>query len=69
MVGCVIVTGVFNNTTSLGNAYGLSVIFVTMVTTLLVTLVALQVWCLHPFFIVLPIFATFSEQSVHALPC
>ena len=26
MVGCIIVTGVFNNTTALGNAYGLSVV-------------------------------------------
>lgn len=59
MIGCVIMVGVFNNTTSLGNAYGLCVILVTMVTTCLTGLVAIIVWRFHPFLVVLPIFITF----------
>jgi KUP system potassium uptake protein len=59
MIGCVIVVGVFNNTTSLGNAYGLCVILVTMVTTCLVSLVAIIVWRFNTFFVVLPIFLIF----------
>jgi len=47
MIGTVIVTGVYNNTTSLGNAYGVCVILVTFITTSLIALVALIVWRLH----------------------
>lgn len=48
MIGTVTVTAVYNNTTSLGQAYGFCVIFVTFVTTNLVALVAVIVWRLHP---------------------
>ncbi|MCJ1319236.1 hypothetical protein MMC15_004571 [Xylographa vitiligo] len=51
MVGTVIVTAVYNNTTSLGNAYGVCVILVTFITTCMVTLVALLVWRLNPFLV------------------
>ncbi|CAG8951915.1 hypothetical protein HYFRA_00005719 [Hymenoscyphus fraxineus] len=44
MIGTVIVTAVYNNTTRLGNAYGVCVIFVTFVTTVMVSLVALIIW-------------------------
>lgn len=44
MIGCVIVTAVYNNTTSLGNAYGVCVILVTFITTCLVGVVAIVVW-------------------------
>jgi len=44
MIGTVIVTAVYSNTTALGNAYGVCVIFVTFITTCMVTLVALMVW-------------------------
>jgi KUP system potassium uptake protein len=47
MVGTVIVTAVYSNTTRLGNAYGVCVIFVTFLTTNMITLVALIVWKLH----------------------
>lgn len=46
MIGTVIVTAVYNNTTSLGNAYGVCVIMVTFFDTCMVTLVALIVWLL-----------------------
>ncbi|KAH6895308.1 potassium transporter-domain-containing protein [Thelonectria olida] len=44
MIGTVIVTAVYNNTTSLGHAYGACVIIVTFITTCLVSLVALIIW-------------------------
>ena len=47
MIGTVIVTAVYNNTTSLGNAYGVCVILVTFITTNMIALVALTVWRLR----------------------
>ncbi|KAH6896769.1 potassium transporter-domain-containing protein [Thelonectria olida] len=44
MVGTVIVTAVYNNTTSLGNAYGVCVIIVTIITTCMISLVAIIIW-------------------------
>ncbi|KAL9099427.1 MAG: hypothetical protein Q9163_005073 [Psora crenata] len=62
MVGTVCVTAAYNNTTRLGEAYGVCVILVTFITTCMVLLVALVVWRL-PVYIVMPcflIFATFD---------
>jgi len=47
MIGTIIVTAVYNNTTSLGNAYGTCVILVTFITTNMIAMVALIVWRLH----------------------
>ncbi|KAF4973878.1 hypothetical protein FZEAL_9167 [Fusarium zealandicum] len=44
MIGTVVVTAVYNNTTSLGHAYGACVIIVTFITTCMVSLVALVIW-------------------------
>jgi KUP system potassium uptake protein len=54
MIGTVIVTAVYNNTTSLGNAYGVCVIMVTFFDTCMVTLVALIVWLLPWYVVVFP---------------
>lgn len=54
MVGTVIVAAVYNNTTSLGNAYGVCVMFVTFFDTCMVTLVAILVWRIKPYFVLLP---------------
>ncbi|RPA99388.1 potassium uptake protein [Choiromyces venosus 120613-1] len=59
MIGTVIVTAIYNNTTSLGNAYGVCVIFVAFITTLLVSIVAVIVWQLH-FLIVIVAFIFFG---------
>lgn len=59
MFGTVIVTAVYNNTTSLGNAYGVCVICVTFLTTCMVALVAIVVWRL-PVLVVLPIWLVFA---------
>ncbi|OCL04473.1 potassium transporter [Glonium stellatum] len=54
MVGTVLVAAIYNNTTSLGNAYGVCVMFVTLFDTCMVSLAALIVWRLSPFLILLP---------------
>ncbi|KAJ5629716.1 potassium transporter [Penicillium herquei] len=59
MVGTIIVTAVYNNTTRIGEAYGTCVILVSFLTTCMVTIVALIVWRL-PIYIVLPIFVVFA---------
>ncbi|KAJ9154879.1 Potassium transporter 5 [Pleurostoma richardsiae] len=59
MIGTVIVTAVYNNTTSLGNAYGVCVIFVTFITTCMVSVIAILAWRL-PIYVVLPIFLIFA---------
>ncbi|MCJ1471949.1 hypothetical protein MMC13_000591 [Lambiella insularis] len=59
IIGTVIVTAVYNNTTSLGNAYGVCVILVTFITTCMVSLVALIIWRLPPF-VVLFVFLIFA---------
>ncbi|SPJ70349.1 probable potassium transporter hak-1 [Fusarium torulosum] len=60
MIGTVIVTAVYNNTTSLGNAYGVCVITVTFITTCMVSLVAILVWKL-PTYIVVPLWLIFAS--------
>lgn len=59
LAGTVLVTAIYNNTTSLGNAYGLCVVFVTIITTNMTALVALVVWRIHPL-IVFPIWLPFA---------
>ncbi|KAM5347757.1 hypothetical protein ACJ41O_007581 [Fusarium nematophilum] len=54
MLGTVLVTAVYNNTTSLGHAYGVCVIFVTFFDTLMVTLVAILVWRLPIWVVFIP---------------
>lgn len=54
MIGTVLVAAIYNNTTSLGNAYGVCVMFVTFFDTCMVTLVAILVWRIKPYFILLP---------------
>ena len=54
MVGTILVAAIYNNTTSLGNAYGVCVIFVTFFDTCMVSLAALLVWRFHPLFVFFP---------------
>ncbi|RMZ71998.1 putative HAK-1 potassium transporter [Pyrenophora seminiperda CCB06] len=54
MIGTVLVASIYNNTTSLGNAYGVCVMFVTFFDTCMVTLVAILVWRVKPYFVLLP---------------
>ncbi|XP_020592769.1 potassium transporter 5-like [Phalaenopsis equestris] len=44
MVASVLVTGIFRSTTHIGNAYGIAVVSVMLITTALVTLVMLLIW-------------------------
>ncbi|KAF7720250.1 Uncharacterized protein PECH_003365 [Penicillium ucsense] len=59
MIGSVIVTAVYTNTTALGEAYGACVILVSFLTTCMVAVVALIVWRL-PVYVVLPVFLIFA---------
>ncbi|KAE9965189.1 hypothetical protein BLS_007800 [Venturia inaequalis] len=62
MIGTIVVTAAFKNTTKLGNAYGVCVILDTIITTTLVSLVALIVWRIKWYFVapLWLIFATFE---------
>jgi KUP system potassium uptake protein len=54
LAGTILVTAVYNNTTRLGNAYGVCVMFVTFFDTCMTTLVALIVWRVPPYLVILP---------------
>ncbi|KAI1500058.1 potassium uptake protein [Biscogniauxia marginata] len=54
MLGTILVTCVYSNTTRLGNAYGVCVMFVTFFDTCMVTLVSLIVWRLSPLVVFIP---------------
>ncbi|OAP55813.1 potassium uptake protein [Fonsecaea erecta] len=59
MIGTVIITGVYTNTTNLGHAYGVCVILVTFLTTNMVAVVALIVWR-YPLYVVAPVWLIFA---------
>jgi KUP system potassium uptake protein len=54
LAGTILVTAVYSNTTRLGNAYGACVMFVTFFDTCMCTLVALIVWRIPPWVVLLP---------------
>ncbi|KAJ5364794.1 uncharacterized protein N7496_010507 [Penicillium cataractarum] len=54
MIGTVLIASIYNNTTSLGNAYGVCVMFVTFFDTCMVSLAAMFVWRISPYIIFLP---------------
>ncbi|KAI9653659.1 MAG: hypothetical protein M1821_007006 [Bathelium mastoideum] len=54
MIGTVLVASIYNNTTSLGNAYGCCVMFVTFFDTCMVSLTAIFVWRVSPWLVFLP---------------
>ncbi|KAK9384426.1 potassium transporter-domain-containing protein [Lipomyces mesembrius] len=59
MIGTVVVTAAYSNTTKLGNAYGACVICVTFLTTCMVSLVALIIWRINVL-IVIFVFLVFA---------
>ena len=54
MIGTVLVAAIYNNTTSLGNAYGVCVMFVTFFDTCMVSLAAMFVWRFSPYLVFIP---------------
>ena len=74
MLGSILVTAIYNNTTSLGAAYGVCVMFVTFFDTCMVTLVAILVWRIKPYFVFLPwlfiacLDGTFLSSSLTKVP-
>lgn len=65
MVATVLVAAIYNDTVSLGNAYGVCVMFVTFFDTILVTLIAVLVWRIKPYYIVLPLVAVASIDGTY----
>jgi KUP system potassium uptake protein len=65
MVGTVLVAAIYNNTTSLGNAYGVCVMFVTFFDTCMVTLVAILVWRIKPYYIFFPALTVASLDGAY----
>ena len=53
-IGTVIISAVFKNTTALGQAYGVCVMFVTLFDTTMTALTALIVWRIRPYLVALP---------------
>ncbi|KAJ7547569.1 hypothetical protein O6H91_08G092600 [Diphasiastrum complanatum] len=49
MVACVIITAAFKNTTQIGNAYGICVVAVMVVTTSFLTIIMLMIWQINIF--------------------
>lgn len=74
MIGTVLVAAIYNNTGSLGNAYGVCVMFVTFFDTCMVTLVAILVWRIKPYFVFLPWLAitlldgTYLSSALNKVP-
>jgi KUP system potassium uptake protein len=64
-IGTVLVASIYNNTTSLGNAYGTCVMFVTFFDTCMVSLVALFVWRLHWYLVILPFLIFISMDGTY----
>ncbi|XAR52874.1 hypothetical protein NMG60_11021192 [Bertholletia excelsa] len=60
MIACVLVTAGFRSTTSIGNAYGIAVVAVMVVTTCMVTLIMLVIWKTSIWWIIL-FFAVFGS--------
>jgi KUP system potassium uptake protein len=54
MIGTILIASIYNNTTSLGNAYGVCVMFVTFFDTCMVSLTAIFVWRISPYIVFLP---------------
>ena len=74
MCGTILVTAVYSNTTRLGNAYGVCVMFVTFFDTCMVTLVALIVWRIPPYLVVVPwlcfaaVDGLYLSSALHKVP-
>ena len=86
LAGCqawtILIASIYNNTTRLGNAYGVCVMFVTFFDTCMVTLVAVMVWRFNPWLVALPwlviacMDGTFLSSAltkvpdpIHTFPC
>lgn len=65
MIGTVLVAVIYNNTTSLGHAYGICVMFVTFFDTCMVSLAAMFVWRISPYWVFLPWLTISCLDSVY----
>uniref|UniRef100_A0A1D1XR97 Potassium transporter n=1 Tax=Anthurium amnicola TaxID=1678845 RepID=A0A1D1XR97_9ARAE len=65
MVACVMVTATFKETTNIGNAYGIAVVAVMIVTSSLLTLIMLMIWQTNLILIVLFVLAFGSFELLY----
>ncbi|KAL3474100.1 potassium transporter [Aspergillus californicus] len=65
MIGTIIVASVYKNTTALGNAYGVCVMFVTFFDTCIVSLAGMFVWRISPAIILFPFLAIASLDGAY----
>ncbi|KAL2866055.1 potassium transporter-domain-containing protein [Aspergillus lucknowensis] len=65
MIGTILVASIYNNTTSLGNAYGVCVMFVTLFDTCMVSLAAMFVWRISPYLVLFPFLAIVSLDGTY----
>ncbi|KAJ0420514.1 potassium transporter-domain-containing protein [Aspergillus carlsbadensis] len=65
MLGTIIVASVYKNTTALGNAYGVCVMFVTFFDTCMVSLAGMFVWRISPLIIILPFLTIASLDGAY----
>ncbi|KAL2842547.1 potassium transporter-domain-containing protein [Aspergillus pseudoustus] len=65
MLGTIIVASVYKNTTALGNAYGVCVMFVTFFDTCMVSLAGMFVWRISPLIIILPFLVIASLDGTY----
>ncbi|KAL2799667.1 potassium transporter-domain-containing protein [Aspergillus keveii] len=65
MIGTIIVASVYKNTTALGNAYGVCVMFVTFFDTCMVSLAGMFVWRISPLIIILPFLTIASLDGAY----
>ncbi|RMZ77258.1 hypothetical protein DV738_g4533, partial [Chaetothyriales sp. CBS 135597] len=63
MIGTILIASIYNNTTSLGNAYGVCVMFVTFFDTCMTSMVAIFVWRISPYLVFLPWLAIASMDG------
>ncbi|KAJ7551310.1 hypothetical protein O6H91_06G009700 [Diphasiastrum complanatum] len=66
MILCLIVTAAFKTSTQIGNAYGIAVVGVMVVTTLLMTLIMVFIWQTHPVLVLL-FFLVYMSVEVNYL--
>lgn len=64
MIACVVVTASFKDTTKIGNAYGIAVVGVMIVTSTFLTLVMLIIWQSHLFLVVIFVIVFGAIESV-----
>ncbi|EYU40530.1 hypothetical protein ABFS82_14G129900 [Erythranthe guttata] len=65
MLACIFVTLGFRNTTKIGNAYGIAVVFVMALTSAFLVLIMILIWKTHVLLIIAYVFTIFAVELVY----